>query len=260
MKRLMQFEFYKLIRQKSFYICTIILLASAVLSMVATKVLTDALGEQYATSPATAVLSRVDDTFTMLCGIFVALLVCGDFSQQTIKNVYARGFSKAQMYFAKFAAALFGAFIMFVLNYAVSFLFGVILFGGIEVDGKMAYDMAAQLCTVFAFTAFAFMVSFIFRKTGAGVALAILGPTIVNIVLMLVSMIARVERSFSEYWISGILTKLSGASADNLTEITDTWAEGTLTYSDITLCLMLSLVYTAVFLFIGYYVNKKKDG
>ncbi len=261
MNVLTKFEFYKLLRQKSFYVCAVIIAVSAVLSMVATKIILDAaILEGYDVSPATAVLSRVDDTFTMLCGIFVALLVCGDFSQQTIKNVYARGFSKTQVYFAKFIAAGVGTLVMFIINYAVSFLLGLALFGEIGVTDLMAYDMAAQLITAFAFTAFTFAVSFIFRKTGVGIALSIVGPMVVNLVLILVSQIAKVDFSLSEYWISGILTKLSGMATGGTVVVADALADGTLTVSDVTVCLVLSAVYTAAFVVLGYYVNKKKDG
>ena len=258
--RLLRFEFYKFIRQKSFYICTVILMALAVLSMVSVKIVeSSGIIPSFSVAPVVALLSNVNDTFIMLAGIFVALLVCGDFSQQTVKNIYGRGFSKTQVFFAKFGVAVFGTFIMFVLNYAVSFILGLALFGEIELTGVIIYDIVAQFAVSLAYVSFAFMLSFAFRKTGVAIALTIVGPIIVNLVLSLVSVIAKTEFSLTNYWISGILTKLSGASAE-LSELSESMGSFGLTTGDINLCLIISLAYTAVFIAIGYYINKRKDG
>ncbi len=51
----------------------------------------------------------------MFAGIVTALLVCDDYEQQTIKNIYARGYSRSQVYFSKLISVFLAVTVMFAL-------------------------------------------------------------------------------------------------------------------------------------------------
>ena len=261
MKKLLKFEFYKLFKQKSFYICTAIILGLAALNLVAIKYLLSEIESEpnlIFSSPIRSVMSTVSGNFTMLSGIFVALFVCGDFSQQTIKNIYSRGFSKTEVFFSKYIVAVVGTLIMLALNYAVSFIFAAIFLGEISITGTELYQIAAQIITILAFTSFAFTLSMIFRKTGASIALTIVGPTIIDLLLLILSTIIGSQGLLTKYFISGILSILSSSTLD-ATSLMNTITEGALTNADITQFLLISLAYAVVFVVIGFFVNKKRD-
>ncbi len=96
MNNLMKFEFRKLFKQKSFYICTAVMLGMSFIGLLLNKALASNPDFNIVLPTASsALLSAVSSSsFTMVCGIFIALFVCTDYDQQTIKNVYSRGFSR----------------------------------------------------------------------------------------------------------------------------------------------------------------------
>lgn len=109
MKNLLKFEFHKLFKQKSFYICTIIMLVLSFFSILLNKSLANNPELNMAMPMVmSSLLTAVNSSnFTMICGIFIALFVCTDYDQQTIKNVYSRGFSRSKVYFAKYIVCFF---------------------------------------------------------------------------------------------------------------------------------------------------------
>ena len=101
--------------QKSLYICFGIGLLIITLAMLTSKTfdtLTDAVNTMF------VVLST---GFTSFLGIFMAVFVCHDFSQQTIKNVYARGYQRTTVYFAKYFISLVATLLMVLLYLAYGF-------------------------------------------------------------------------------------------------------------------------------------------
>ena len=119
MKDLLKFEFYKLKKQKSFYICTAVILAMSFLGALLTKLLADnnaGLNTVVLSGQSTMLSAISSSNFTMICSIFIALFVCADHSEQTIKNIYSRGFSKGTVYFAKYTVGVVATATMFVLT------------------------------------------------------------------------------------------------------------------------------------------------
>ena len=90
MNNLLKFEFRKLFNQKSFYICTGVMLALSFIAMLFNKALAENSDLNTVMPTAkSALLSAISSSnFTIICGIFIALFVCTDYDQQTIKNVY----------------------------------------------------------------------------------------------------------------------------------------------------------------------------
>ncbi len=93
MKKLLKFELYKLKKTKSLYICSAIILALLLFSLLIRLILTKTWGEELMEKPSAvgSMLSSINSSdFILVVGIFIALYVCSDFSQHTIKNIFSR--------------------------------------------------------------------------------------------------------------------------------------------------------------------------
>lgn len=107
MSKLISFEFRKIFRQKSLYVCLAIMLALICLSAAVNAGL-----EQ---NPEFDLIFTVESftksalsasSFFMILGIFVALYCCDDVANNTLKNLYSRGFTRGQVYGADFINGL----------------------------------------------------------------------------------------------------------------------------------------------------------
>lgn len=247
MKNLLKFEFHKLVRQKSFYICTVVMLALAFVSLLITKTWAenDPENARELSGGAMMLTAVSSSSFTLLSGIFIALFACNDYDGQTIKNVYARGFSKGKVYFAKLLATFAAVVSMFAVTLIFSCAAGNFLFGNESTSGNYVGLIVGQLVLCLAYAAFVFAVSLVIKKTGASVALAVLGTSLVGTVLNLGDAILKSENfKLSSYWLDSFMTDLTSLATDT---------------SRLTLCVVLSVVYAAAFVFAGYSIQKKQE-
>ena len=127
MRNILKFEFHKLFRQKSFYICSAIMVVFSVLGIMITKSLAENNPELITgnLSGLSALLSAITSAnFVMISGIFIALFVCTDHDNQTIKNIYSRGFSKTKVYISKLIVCLCAVIVMFAITLGASYISG----------------------------------------------------------------------------------------------------------------------------------------
>ncbi len=272
MKDVLRLEFRKLKRQKSFYICTGIMLALLLLSAIScnmtnslyedimnSTLMDDAMGEGFATeyyslyTVIDMLISAVSSgTLVLLAAIFVSIAVCDDYSQHTIKNIYARGYTRTQVFFAKAIYVLVTASAMFIVALLFSFLTGLIFFDMGSADGgKLAVLLIAQYVAFLANVSIFFLISILFRRIGASVAVNIVGSTVVSLILSLIDLLImfkteNYEDSFSvsEYWVDSFIGDLSALTVDN---------------SRIISCVVASAVYIALVLLIGWRFHRKTE-
>ncbi len=247
MKNLFKFEFRKLFRQKSFYICTAVIVAMALLVLAMNKVTLVQSGPATPMpAPVQAVLSTISSsTFTMVCGIFIALFICTDYDNQTIKNIYARGFSKEKVYLAKFITSMIATTIMFAVTLIVSYVVSSCLFNGTAEKGNYVGLFIGQLVYCLTYSAFVFSISFALRKVGVSIAVAIVGPGIITLVLTLLDSFLKLKTfKITSYWFDGFITDFSTLATTDTRLIT---------------CILLSLAYCALFVLPGIFLGKKKD-
>ena len=247
MNNLLKFEFRKLFKQKSFYICTAVMLALSVVGLMLNRALAEN-AELNMTMPTakSALLSAVSSSnFTMICGIFIALFVCTDYDQQTIKNVYSRGFSRNNVYFAKFIVCVLSTVAMFAVTLIFTYVAGGVMFDGTAETGNYAGLIAGQLLYCLAYSSFVFAVSLIVKKVGISIALAILGPSLIGTVVNLADAFLKIENfKIGSYWLDGFIGDLTSLTTDS---------------TRLTVCIVLSLVYAAVFVVTGYLINRKQE-
>ena len=249
MRKLMKFELYKLKKQNNFYICSIIMIALLFLSSLTTNIFANA-NPDYAVqthnSGIDSMISALGScSFLLIAGIFTALTVCEDYEQQTIKNIFSRGYSRKRFYSAKVLIVWLATSIMFLLAQAAAFTFGSLYFGIGEADHyRFLAIIGVQYVVAMANIAFYIAISSILRKTGASIAAIIVAPIVVNVVLTLGDSILKLkEVSLTNYWLSSFLGTLTqSVSSDRLL-----------------VCLAASLAYILLFLLGGMMLNQKLE-
>lgn len=248
MNNLLKLEFRKLKKQKSFYICTVIMIVLLFFSAVTTKMLTNADADFAAQTTMSGIASAVSAvsgcSFLLIAGIFAALFVCDDYEQQTIKNFYSRGYTKTQVYFSKFISVWIACSIMFVLVVLFGFLFGKTYFGTGSISGTdFIAVLLVQYITCMANISLFSALSFILRKNGSSIAAVIVAPMLVNMVLGMADSFLKLEdTSLTNLWVSSFMNDLSALTVE---------------HSRLIVCFGFSVVYIIVFMSAGSFLHKK---
>ena len=250
MKNMLRLEFTKLKRQKSFYICLAIMLGLAFLNTLTAKAvlstIPELLGGMYGSGIQSLMTGMSDSSFTIVASIFVALFVCQDYSQQTVKNIYARGYSRISVYISKMIATFVAATVMFVVVEAAAFGFGSMFFGVGEVENfRFLGIIGAQYVVMMANMALAFAVSAILRKNGGAIPIIIVAPIVVTILLGLADALIKSETlSLADYYINSFLNSLMSLNVTNERMIE---------------CIIGALIYIPVLLVGGMFINKRVE-
>ena len=259
MGALLKFEFRKLFRNKAFYICLGIALFLLIINTITNKVMADLSREmmeeayaeigityEYAFS-AIALLKQVFNNNTAIVeGVVVSIIVCEDFAGDIIKNIYSKGYSRAQVYFAKLLSSLTAFLMIIVAGMIISFTLGVALTGELGSTGK---NFAGAVICIYlvsiAYFAIYFAISMIFKKIAPSIVLSILGPTGITVLLVLANLLIKNDDiSLSDYWISGVMSNLSLSDVEIKTIVT---------------AIIVSAVVIAGFGCLSFFMNNKKD-
>lgn len=248
MKNLFKFELFKLRKQKSLYICSGLILVMVLFTLLISLLLFNALGEEYMTKPTAinVMLSSVSAAdFTLIAGIFVVLYVCGDFGQQTIKNIYSRGFSRTEVYFVKLIICVAYTVAMFIITELFALAMGSAFFGFKPQEGHIFALLLGQLLACIAYATFVFAVCHLIKRTGIAIVVVIFVPMVLSLILSLLDTIIRADNfKLVDYWLDGMLTSLSDASASVTT---------------IVVGCILPVVYAALFVTGGFFLNRKSE-
>lgn len=219
MGRLLHFEFHKLVRQRSFYIC----LAVAVAMLLATTYTGVLIGRGVA-EPADMGIDGMDvmigavsgGTLSMVIGVFVPLFVCEDYASGTIRNIITRGYTRLGIFAAKLIAVLLAAACMTVVCMAAAYIIGT-AFGG---RGAQAFDadvvkiLLCQLAVMLAQAALFYAISSVLQKTGGAIAICLVLPMVMTIVLALAdTALAEREIELSAYWLDHVSSALGSFEA-----------------------------------------------
>lgn len=247
MSDLIKFEFHKLFRQKSFYICTAAIVAINLVTILISKIAGRYIEDPVSVNSVDVLLASVGTSFTLTGGIFTALFTCSDFGNQTIKNIYSRGFSRTGVYFAKLIACLAAMAIMFAVNLLANYLAALAFYGvgSTEQAGKVIALLLGQLLVCTAYVVFFFAVSIALRKTGAAIAFSVIGPLFISVILSLIDTLLK-TKSFhiNSIWLDGLLLDVSYLSVSG---------------GRLAACLALPFAYVAAFTAAGYFINVKRD-
>ncbi len=249
MKNLLKFEFHKLFKAKSFYICTAIIFLMSLLTVAISVLFSNIQVEGMTITKAgpleTMINAISSSNFTMISGIFVAIFACYDYEQQTIKNVYSHGFSRNKVYFAKFIVCMAATLIMFALTLIFNYLLGLGLLNGPYKDGNYLGLILGQIIYCITYSSFIFALALIIKKTGFSIALAILGPSLITLVITLVDSLLKLkEVKISSYWFGSFSSDLVSLATTN---------------NRLLIVIGLSIAYCVLFVLGGYFINRKQE-
>lgn len=245
MIRLIKFEFHKLIRKKNFYICFGISAVIMLLNLLLTKA---PMGEEDAEVQLSAVSFAMstlsNSSFLMLAGIFTALYVCDDYANNTLKNIYSHGYSRAEVYFSKYVVSLLAELAVAVLLIAVAFLLGQACANVKSTGGAFIGNLLCQLFMLAAYHGIYFSLAYVIGKTGGSVAINIVGPSLVLTVLSLITSLLKIDITLSDYWLDSVFSSLAQGLTDAKT---------------IVKAIVMPLIYGGVFVTAGYLLSRKKE-
>ncbi|MCM1404149.1 MAG: ABC transporter permease [Prevotella sp.] len=246
MIRLLKFEWRKLLRQKSLYICFGIGLFVTVLFVSLGKILAARLGVDLNATAVDSMLQVISESgFVSLLGIYLAIYACHDFAHQTIKNIYARGYSRTSVYLTKYLVSLGVTLAMAILYMIFSWVFCCII--GIPVgtlSGAILGALVLQLWVLVGMHGLFFGISMMIGKTGGSVALNLFGISFAFSILELLFQIFNFEFSILDY---------------NLEMVLATLMTPDLTTTTLLRSLLLPLAYGVVFVSLGYWLNRRRD-
>ena len=190
--------------------------------------------------------SLKDCSFTLIIAIFTALFVCNDYEQQTIKNIYSIGYSRKSVYLSKMTALWIAISIMFIVVETAGFTLGSIFFGVGSIDNtNIAEIVLIQYVVILANAALFYAITSILHKNGSSIAACIVAPMIINVILNLADSFLKIkEIALTDFWLSSFLSDIS-------TRVPNT--------ERLIVCLIASLIYTIIFLLIGYRLSGKKN-
>ena len=210
MGKLLHFEFHKLIRQKSFYICLAVAVAMLFISTYTTYLMQkDAVDvSQMGIDGMSVMIGAVSGgTLSMVIGVFVPLFVCEDYVSGTIRNIVTRGYTRLGIFSTKLIAVLFASAIMTIVCMAAGYLVGVLFCapGEQPFDAYTVKILLCQLAVMLAEASLFYAISTVLQKTGGAIAICLVLPMVLTIVLALAdTALAEKEIQLSGYWLERI--------------------------------------------------------
>lgn len=229
MGNLLKFEFRKLFRQKSFYICGAILVGLIVLSTFTMNMLlnmneamaADGMAIEMAADASMfnglymLTTSLAGSDYSLVLSVFIALFVCADYTNGTLKNVLARGYGRISVYASKYIVSLIGATILAVFCWLAGFLSGTAFWGmgSFTADAtamKYVTLLLTQLLGVFAYTSLFFLIAVLLKKTGGAIAVGIILPLVIAMIIGMVdALLKKAEFVVADYWLDNCFGELT---------------------------------------------------
>lgn len=266
MDRLLKFELRKLFRQKSFYICGGVLVGLILLSAFTMNLLLSLSQGTMVGAEGISVEMTAEDSafsglymlasalagsdFSIVLAIFVALFVCCDHTNGTLKNVIAKGYGRSGIFFSKYTVSLIAATIYTCVCWLTGFLSGTAFWGVGSLPeettaGGFAVILLLQLLATYAYTSMFFMICALLKKTGGSIAVGIVAPLVVVMVLSLFDALLNKEPfSLSTYWLDNCYSDLASTFVPSDTAIR---------------CLVCFVIYIVVFTVCGHLVYRRHE-
>jgi len=255
MKELLRFEFRKLLRSKALYIClgiaVFLLVINAVTAKAMAEIMKEAMeemGQPYesAYSGLTLLKSVFSNNTSIIEGVVVTIIVCEDFVGDIIKNIYSKGYSRSQVYFAKLISSWVAFTFIIVVGMIISFLTGLVLFGEVGTFGKnYIWSIICIFLLADAYFAIYFALAMIFKKIAPAIVLTIIGPTAITLLLAMADAFIDSEQIvLSDYWLNSQMSYNSLTDVENKTIFTS---------------IVLSIALIALFTSLSFFLNKKRD-
>ncbi len=266
MNRLFKFEFRKLFRQKSFYICGGIAVGLILLSAFTMNLLLSFSQNATVSADGVAVAVVADDTafsglymlasalsgsdFSIILAVFVALFVCGDYNNGTLKNIIAKGYNRSSIYVSKYMVSLIASTMLACVCWLAGLLSGTAFWGigELPADGSVCnfvIILQLQLLSIYAYTSLFFMISALLKKAGGAIAVGIIAPLVVVMIISMADAFINSETfSLSKYWLDNCYSDLAVTSLPSDTAVR---------------CLVCFAIYIVVFTTAGHLAYRRHE-
>lgn len=147
---------------------------------------------------------------SMISVIFSAIFVIGEFGHGGIKNLVGKGYSRGQVFLAKYAISVFGTAIMTIVSATLTFAIGCFFMGTDTLNGTLIGEYVIftllQMGLLIALNSLVVTLSEISRNLGAGISI---GIGIVGFSQLISSALDLMFRDFnfkaSDYWILDLM-------------------------------------------------------
>lgn len=231
MKSLINFEFRKLFRSIAFYVCCITIIALIVLQIslmwqmerianeisnnntdFSEDVTTSEEEKEVYTGRSLMMSSLADSGLITVIAVFVAIFVCRDFSEGTIKHTVSRGYSRVKIYFAKFMVATIGIVIMSVASIFAAFATGSTIWKtGESLSLSQLGILLSQLLCVLAYFSIFYCVAVCTKKSSLTITFGIVGPMIISPLITFADSLIKNNSAIkpSDFWIANCLNDIS---------------------------------------------------
>lgn len=210
MGKLLKFEYRKLFHQTSFWVCMMVLAGLVLLNegmyFILTKtastlmeaedaaIMIETLGVSDNSGIISLVRAFSECNFEILAAIFVSITVCSDYTQNTIRNIITKGYTRTQIFVSKYIVCATGCLIMLLESAVLGGLFGTLFWGVGSADAtSVLVSLLAQAFIALAETAVFFAISDLVRKNGGAIALGIIIPMCTTLVSTILTAVARVN-------------------------------------------------------------------
>lgn len=242
MRKLLRFEFHNMLRQRFIYV-----VVAAMLILLSLMNNTPEGRLEYYHSIGYGIEDMIVGAlttcyFSSFMAVIVALIVCRDYEQNVMKNIYGKGYTHNQVYLAKFICAMIVTAAVCLLTIALGAVEAVMVFGPSETD--IFNIMVAQLVAMLAYTAFGCMVCSLMKKTGFSILVLVLVPPLGGLLLDQIDMLIPFDFSFGDLWITQTMSYIHG---------------GTIEGREIVLSFITSFVYIIGCCLIGMRVSKSRS-
>ncbi len=242
MGNMLKFECRRLFKKPSFYVCLGLCAVFTILTIAVSRANFNDMLKYYSSSAGDEYsyysLENMKETFaknfspdmlalnntgismmSTIMAIFMGIFVCEDRVRGTIKNIYARGYSRTDVFLAKFIVASVTATLIFTAITLVAYISGWIMFATkpfevtpLKVNGIWLLILG-KFVAILGVTALYFMLSELIGTTGFSIAANIFLPSVASMILYigleLIYFVASKGDNFNyeavmkiaEYWI-----------------------------------------------------------
>lgn len=269
MRQLLAFEYRKLVRSKALYICLIVMAVLSVAGVIITRStmnMLNSFGGMYDDDLMGAggffsgysgmrylVSSCKGTNMTIFFAIFVTIFICADFTEGTIKNIVARGFSREKVFFAKSIVICSGSVVFSILSMLVGFIAGTIAFeAGSGFDGGVVVTLLVQLLAMIAYTMMNVLLGVLFGKLGGALTLGIIIPLVYPLIIQLLDLLIVVLSKNYDVRSDFFSRFTVGTNIDKISELD-------VPGNDLLIAAVIFAVYILFFTLLGVLAIRKKE-
>lgn len=236
MEKLLKFQLRNIFHNKLFYVC---LLITILTDPIASFIMPLAMKTNQTIPVLQYIINYLSFEPGIVNTIFITLFFTFDFTEGTIKNIIARGYSKSRYLFSKYVSIFIGL----VTVYGIISIIYFILFisNGLGYETSMLPFLIFIFFKIITYSIFYGTIAFILEKNSSAIIANLFLPNIISLVLVNLDSILKL--SISDYWLENIGTKfLEKPSFNGLINP-----------------ILMYFIYIVIFIFIGNYFAKSKE-